>query len=117
MSAAARTGRRRSLPRSAAGIRIARNLTRVLTNVPAVNVATAPPVRRSPIDALAARLGLDRFELGVLVVLAGMSVATLVPLLTRGRPLSGADGLLAVDQLQYMTWIREASNHVLIGDR
>src|SRR4051794_23793671 len=35
----------------------------------------------------------------------------------KGRPLSGADGLLASDQLQYFAWIREASHHLLIGNR
>jgi hypothetical protein len=69
------------------------------------------------VDALARRLGLDRFELGVLVVLAGTSLAVLLPLLTRGRPLSGSDGLFPADQLQYFAWIREASEHVVIGNR
>ena len=53
----------------------------------------------------------------MLIVLAGTSLAVLVPLLLKGRPLSGADGLLASDQLQYFAWIREASEHVLIGNR
>ncbi|MDQ3935735.1 MAG: hypothetical protein M3340_14010 [Actinomycetota bacterium] len=69
------------------------------------------------VDRVAGRLGLDRFELGALVVLAGMSLGVLLPLLTRGRPLSGADGLFPADQLQYMAWIREASEHWLIGNR
>jgi hypothetical protein len=66
---------------------------------------------------LTRRLGLDRFELATLVALAGFSLVTLAALATKGRPLSGADGLLAIDQLQYLTWIREASHHVLIGNR
>jgi hypothetical protein len=61
--------------------------------------------------------GLDRFELAVLVVLAGLSLAVLAALLTKGRALTGADGVLASDQLQYFTWIREASEHVLVGNR
>jgi len=61
--------------------------------------------------------GLDRFELAVLVVLAGLSLAVLAALLTKGRALTGADGVLASDQLQYFTWIREASEHGLIGNR
>ena len=69
------------------------------------------------IDAIARRLGLDRFELACLVVLTGASVAVLLPLLTRGRPLSGADGLYPADQLQYFAWIREAAHHGLIGNR
>jgi hypothetical protein len=60
---------------------------------------------------------LDRCEVGAFVALAGVSLAVLVPLLTRGRPLSGSDGLFPQDQLQYFAWIREASHHVLIGNR
>lgn len=66
--------------------------------------------------AWAGRLRLDRFELATLAALALFSVTVIAVLATRGRPLSGADGQLAVDQLQYFTWIREASNHVLIGN-
>jgi hypothetical protein len=68
------------------------------------------PARRLP-------LGLDWFELAVLVALAGLSLAVLAALLTKGRALTGADGVLAADQLQYFTWIREASEHALIGNR
>jgi hypothetical protein len=72
---------------------------------------------RAGVDRLAARLGLDRFELGCLVVLAGASLAFLLPLLSKGRPISGADGLVPADQLQYFAWVRDAANHVLIGNR
>ena len=61
--------------------------------------------------------GLDVFELAVLVVLSGLSLVVLAALLTKGRALTGADGVLASDQLQYFTWIREASEHGLIGNR
>ena len=56
-----------------------------------MDAAAAIAGRSEPrrVDALAARLGLDRFELGVLALLAVSSLALLVPLLTRGRPLSG----------------------------
>ena len=40
----------------------------------------------------------------------------LAALLTKGRALTGADGLLASDQLQYFTWIRQAGEHGLIGN-
>jgi hypothetical protein len=59
---------------------------------------------------------LDRVELGALIALAGLSVVVLAALLTKGRALTGADGLLASDQLQYFTWIRQASEHGLIGN-
>jgi len=62
-------------------------------------------------------LGLDAFELTALAALSLLSVAVLVPLLTRGRPLSGADGIYPIDQLQYFAWIREAAHHTLIGNR
>ena len=66
---------------------------------------------------VADRLGLDLVELGCLVAFAGVSLALLVPLLTRGRPLSGSDGLFPADQLQYFAWIRDASENVLVGNR
>ena len=40
----------------------------------------------------------------------------LAALLTKGRALTGADGLLASDQLQYFTWIRQAGEHGLVGN-
>jgi hypothetical protein len=75
------------------------------------------PARRSIAQRVADRLGLDLVELGCLVVFAGVSLALLAPLLTRGRPLSGSDGLFPADQLQYFAWIRDASHHGLIGNR
>src|SRR3954452_5399548 len=79
---------------------------------------TAPrrPVARRRIDALAGRIGLDRFEFACLLVLIAQAFFVIAALLTKGRPLSGADGLLASDQLQYFAWIREAAHHVLIGN-
>src|SRR5436305_1207464 len=80
----------------------------------AAAIAAKPEPRR--LDEIARRLGLDRFELGVLAILALSSVALLVPLATRGRPLSGSDGFFPADQLQYFAWIREAAHHGLIGN-
>jgi hypothetical protein len=59
---------------------------------------------------------LDRVELGALVALSGLSLLVLAALLSKGRAITGADGLLASDQLQYFTWIRQAGEHVLIGN-
>ena len=59
----------------------------------------------------------DVVETLVLVALAGFSLVVLAALASKGRPLSGADGLLAADQLQYFAWIREAAHHGLIGNR
>lgn len=62
------------------------------------------------------RLGLDRVELAALLALSGLSLLVLAALLTKGRAITGADGLLAADQLQYFTWIRQAGEHVLAGN-
>ena len=59
---------------------------------------------------------LDRVEAAALAALAGLSVLVLAALLTKGRALTGADGLLASDQLQYFTWIRQAGEHGLVGN-
>ncbi len=77
--------------------------------------ATATAVRPAP--ARRPRLALDRVEIACLLGLCAVSVATLLPLLSRGRPLDGADGIYPVDQLQYFAWIREAAHHGLIGNR
>ncbi|MEA2333260.1 MAG: hypothetical protein QOH58_3398 [Thermoleophilaceae bacterium] len=91
---------------------------RLAGDAPAADASTSETgARPSWIPRVARRLGLDTFELACLVALAGVSLSVLLPLLTRGRPLSGADGLFAADQLQYFAWIREASEHWLIGNR
>ena len=83
--------------------------------------ATAAPLRPPAPEPAPRRAGavleLDPVELGALAALAGLSVLILALLSVKGRPLSGADGLLAADQLQYFAWIREASHHLLIGNR
>jgi hypothetical protein len=72
---------------------------------------------RSRLDRVLDRLGIDRFELGVLIALAGFSMIVFAALFTKGRALTGADGVLAADQLQYFAWVREASENVLIGNK
>lgn len=67
-------------------------------------------------DRVVARLGIDRFELAVLAALSALSMAILAGLALKGRALTGADGVLASDQLQYFTWIREASDSILVGN-
>src|SRR4051794_14991876 len=79
--------------------------------------ATAAAPSRARTVARRRPLGLDGVELCALAALSLLSLGILIPLLTKGRPLSGADGLLAGDQLQYLTWVREASAHGLVGNR
>jgi len=63
---------------------------------------------------------LDRFEVGVLLALFALSVAPLAGLLlrvwTKGGVVTGADGFLVADPMQYLTWVREASAHVAVAN-
>jgi hypothetical protein len=63
---------------------------------------------------------LDRFEVGVLAVLFALAVAPLAGLLlrvwTQGGVVTGGDGFLVADPLQYLTWLREASEHVAVAN-
>ena len=65
-----------------------------------------------------ARLGLDRFEAVVLIALFALSMAILTGLvvrtLTKGGVITGSDGFLVVDQMQYLGWLRQAGEHGLI---
>jgi len=79
--------------------------------------AATLPARPRRLEAALRPLGLDAVEAGALVALCALSLVVLAGLLIKGRPLSGADGLLASDQLQYFAWIRDSAHHVLIGDR
>ncbi len=78
--------------------------------------ATASPAPARSGTARSRLAALDGVEWACLAGLALVSVAVLVPLLSRGRPLSGADGLYPLDQLQYFAWIRESAHHWLIGN-
>ena len=60
----------------------------------------------------------DRFDLAVLLGLLALSFAILAGLvvrtLTKGGVITGSDGFLVVDQMQYLGWIRQAGEQVLI---
>lgn len=59
-------------------------------------------------------------ELALLGALTALAFAPLAGLLLRvwlkGGHLAGGDGFLVLDQLQYLTWLRQASEHGLIGN-
>ena len=61
---------------------------------------------------------LDRFEAAALAALGALSVAVLAGLLvrvwTKGGIVTGSDGFLVVDQLQYLNWLRQAGEHVAV---
>jgi hypothetical protein len=63
---------------------------------------------------------LDRFELGVLVAFALVSLWVLAldlgQVLGHGRIWTGTDGVYDVDQLQYLAWIRDASRNILVAN-
>jgi hypothetical protein len=61
---------------------------------------------------------LDRFDTAVLAALFALSMAILAGLIvrtfTKGGVITGSDGFLVVDQMQYLGWLRQAGEHVLI---
>ena len=61
---------------------------------------------------------LDRFELVTLAALFALSVAVLAGLLlrvwTKGGVITGSDGFLVVDQMQYLNWLRQAGEGVTV---
>lgn len=63
---------------------------------------------------------LDRFDAGVLVALFALGIAPLAGLLlrvwTKGGLVTGADGFLVADPMQYLTWLREASEHLAVAN-
>jgi hypothetical protein len=78
----------------------------------AVAEVTAPRPR-SP-------LAMDRFELVVLVALAGLSTWVLAlrvaQAIGHGRIWTGTDGIGLQDQMQYVAWIRDSSRHLLASN-
>jgi hypothetical protein len=56
----------------------------------------------------------------LLVALAAWSLVSLL-VVASGRPhqgvFTGADGIVAIDQLQYLSWVREAADSVLVSNR
>jgi hypothetical protein len=61
---------------------------------------------------------LNRGEGAVLAALFALSVAVLAGLLIRvwskGGVVTGSDGYLVVDQLQYLNWLRQAGDHFAV---
>ncbi len=72
-------------------------------------------VARSP-----RRVRLDRFDLALLALFGALSLWVLAldlwQVVVNGRVWTGTDGVYIVDQLQYLSWIRDASAHVLVSN-
>ncbi|HWK16601.1 MAG TPA: hypothetical protein VNR66_04035 [Solirubrobacteraceae bacterium] len=79
----------------------------------------APVATESP-EPRSRRGRLDGFDLLVLLVFALVSVwvlgLDLWQVIVHGRSWTGTDGSYIVDQMQYLSWIRDASHHVLAGN-
>jgi hypothetical protein len=82
--------------------------------------AEAPPHSPPPASSGSAGRGLDRWEAGVLAVLLALALAPLLGLLvrvwTQGGVVTGGDGFLVADPLQYLTWLREAGENVAVAN-
>ena len=76
-----------------------------------------PGARRT---SLLRRPRLDRFELVTLAALFALSFAVLAGLLvrvwTKGGIVTGSDGFLVVDQLQYLNWLRRDGRARAVGN-
>jgi hypothetical protein len=63
---------------------------------------------------------LDAFELTTLAVLLALSLwvlgFNLWQIAAQGRAWTGTDGYFPVDQLQYLAWVRDASQHLFASD-
>jgi hypothetical protein len=79
---------------------------------------TAVPATRRPPRRLSG--GVGGYELAALALLFALSIAVLVALLARvwlhGGVVTGSDGFLVVDQLQYLNWIRQAGDHLAVAN-
>jgi hypothetical protein len=82
--------------------------------------AAATPGPAESVTPARRRSGLDRFDLSLLAVFGALSLWVLAldlwQVVANGRLWTGTDGVYIVDQLQYLSWIREASEHVLASN-
>jgi hypothetical protein len=81
-------------------------------NVPAPDLPRLPITRR--------RLPLDRFDASMLALFGLLSISVLAldlwQVVVHGRVWTGTDGEYAVDQLQYLAWIRDTAAHGLVSN-
>jgi hypothetical protein len=59
----------------------------------------------------------EHAELAVLVVLSLLSLAFVAALVERGGELTWIEGFQVADQAQWLTWVRESGERVLVGNR
>jgi hypothetical protein len=79
-----------------------------------------PATAGMPTRAGEARPRIDRFELGILIAFGLLSVwvvgLDLLQELVNGKIWTGTDGVYIVDQMQYLSWIRSASEHLFVSN-
>ena len=84
----------------------------------AATEAEAPPISPPPASSAPAGRRLDRWEAVVLAALLALALAPLLGLLvrvwTQGGVVTGGDGFLVADPLQYLTWLRQAGESVAV---
>jgi SAM-dependent methyltransferase len=73
--------------------------------------------RPACVEAMRGYLRRYWLEAWAITGLVAAAASPFVPLLRLRLPLSGAVSIYAEDQLQYFAWIREATTHILAGDR
>ena len=78
------------------------------------------PQLSPPASSAASGRRLDRWEAAVLAALLVLAIAPLAGLLvrvwTQGGVVTGGDGFLVADPLQYLTWLREAGEGVAVAN-
>src|SRR5437588_8520231 len=82
-------------------------------------LVTSPPPP-APAEPAHPRRRLDWFDIGVLLVLAGVSMwvvaIDLWQVIEHHRVWTHTDGEFLVDQMQYLAWIRDAAHHGLVSN-
>ncbi|MFZ0041530.1 MAG: hypothetical protein WAK93_09500 [Solirubrobacteraceae bacterium] len=81
-----------------------------------------PPLPAAPAIPVAARRrsGLDGYEIALLALFGALSLWVVAidvwSAIEHGRVWTGTDGFFIVDQMQYLSWIQSASQHLLISN-
>jgi hypothetical protein len=79
-------------------------------------IATTDPARAPNTARPPARRRLERYEIALLLVFAAFSMwvvaLDLWQVVAHGRVWTGTDGFYIVDQMQYLAWIKSASQHL-----
>ncbi len=101
---------------------LGRNKALLLASAPVRIESPIPAVATGPSEIAVARTRRrpDRFELTLLALLGAMSMWVVAidvwHAIANHEVWTGTDGFFIVDQLQYLSWIQSASQHVLVAN-